>query len=204
MNIITLQEVTKKDKWKNYDPNKGFDTPSKGTVAGTFSWIGSKRNPHDAGFRKDSIPGYIIRGVDKVTRPIIHGVDYFNTGVDYIKDKIKGTSAGRAAANKANEYYYDPKGEHKVISTALQSGSSYAKNRAISHGLGLGNSGFWKVADAGVAAYKGYKQYKKSDERSKMNAKQLKNAISADRSRDYKERMERQERMNNFWKDMKF
>jgi hypothetical protein len=170
-------------------------TPSKGTLAGCFKW---DKDSH----RK---PAYIaLKAVDKVTRPFIHVADHISSGIDYAKDKIKGTKIGKNVMDTADEYYNDPEGKHKVTSSLLKGATSYAINRGVSHGLGVGKSTFWKVADAGVAGVHAGSQYSKSNKRSKMNAEQLKKVIDSDKSRESREKKQREERMKNFWKDMKF
>lgn len=185
MEISSLKTIINEEEYK----------PSKGTLAGCFKW---DKDSHKK-------PAYIaVKAVDKITRPFIHISDHINSGIDYVKDKIKGTSVGKKTLSTANEYYNDPKGKHKVASAILKGGSNYAFNRGISHGVGLGNSTLLKAVDAGLAGLSAGSQYAESNRRSKMNAKQLKNVIQADRSRESRERKQREERMKNFWKDMRF
>ena len=172
--------------------------PSKGTWAGNFSWKGYNKNPN-VGMDKNSTAGIINRGINKVTRPIIHAKDLLFTGYDNVMDAVKGTTPGKAVVNKTNEYVNDPEGKHKYLSTALKAGGLYG---ALVYGNG--NNGFLPAAlNLGASGIIGYDKYKRSNKRSKMRPEELKKALKADYSKEIRERKERKERMDNFWNDMK-
>lgn len=183
-------------EWKKYHnrKNRGID--------GTLKNFGYKKGLKTKDDDK-TIGYHLVKGAYKAVRPIGHAFDHISKAYDTVGDKFKSTKIGKKINDTIDDYYHDDHGKHGVAHAIGHAALSYGAGRADARHNGVGNNKYYKAADAGIAGVGAINAYQLAKQRAKRTPEQIKKIQWQRAETEKMKRKERDERMKNFWKDMK-
>jgi len=182
--------------WKKYHERKrkGLD----GTLK-TFGYRGGLKEKDD----NKTIGYHIVKGGYKLLRPIGHGLDHVSKAYDYLGDKFKSTKFGKKVNDTFDDYYHDDSGKHAAVHALGKGLLHYAAGRVDANANGVSNNKYYKAADAGIGGVAAVNDYQLAKQKQKRTPEQLKKIKWQRNEVERMKRKERDERMKNFWKEMK-
>lgn len=154
---------------------------------------------------KDKSPGYYaIKGISKaIVRPMVHIGDHVSKAYDTVGDAIKSTKIGKKINDTIDDYYHDDRGKHPFVQAVGSGLSSFAIGRANARYAGVGDNKYYKGADAAIGALDAANSYYYSKKRAKRTEEQVRRIQKNRADLEKLKRKDRDERMKNFWRDMK-
>lgn len=184
-------------EWKKYSERK-----NKGGIDSALKSFGYRQGLKTKDDNK-TIGYHLVKGTYKTLRPITHLADNISKGYDYLGDKFKSTKIGKKINDTIDDYYHDDSGKHAAVHALGKGLSSYALGRIGADANGVGNNKYYKAADAGIGAVGAINSYQLAKQKAKRTPEQLKKIRWYRDQTEKIKRKERDDRMNNFWKDMK-
>lgn len=182
--------------WKKYHNRK-----SKGLDA-TLKNFGYRKGLKTGDDNK-TIGYHLVKGGYKLLRPIGHVADHISKGYDYLGDKFKSTKIGKKINDTIDDYYHDDQGKHAAVHAIGSGLTSYAAGRLSAHNNKVSDNKYYKAADAGIAGVGAINDYQLAKQKAKRTPEQLKKIKWQRAEVERMKRKERDDRMNNFWKEMK-
>lgn len=183
-------------EWKKYHDRKrkGLDGALK-----NFGYRGGLKEKDD----NKTIGYHIVKGGYKLLRPIGHGLDHISKAYDYLGDKFKSTKFGKKVNDTFDDYYHDDSGKHATIHSIGKGLLHYGIGRADAYGNGVSNNKSYKAVDAAIGGVAAINDYQLAKQKQKRTPEQLKKIKWQRDEIERMKRKERDERMNNFWKEMR-